>query len=308
MSRAKPRHPGDFYLITRRCHRREYRLTPSPALNAAIAVLVVAACLATGVEIIAMVWMPNHYHAVLYDPEGRVSEWLARVHGLLARFCNAEHETESHVWDASENNDEPLEGMDAIVAATAYCLANPVAAGLVYSPRAWPGIVTQVEELGTGEARLFRRPEAFFREDGPVPEWGAIISSCPPGIAPEEFRARVKARLETLLAKARARVAESGLGFVGIQRVLERDVFDSPATAEAPNPAARSRRYRARANLSKRRQERAERDADFRSRYAEALHELQNQVPDVLFPAGTFKVWRYFGARREPPIQPSAAP
>jgi len=277
-------------------------------LNSAIAVLVCAACLATGVEVIAMVWMSNHYHAVVYDPDGRVSEWLARLNGLLARFCNAAHETESHVWDASEYNDEPLEGMDAVVAATAYCLANPVAAGLVYSPKAWPGIITQLDELGMERPRLYRRPTVFFREDGTVPEWGAVMSSCPPGITPEDFQARVKARLDVLLAEARERVAASGRGYVGVEGILAQDVFATPAKAETPNPAVRSKRHRARANRSKRRLERAERDAQFRSRYASSLYRLQNQDPDVVFPPGTFKVWRYFGARREPPLQAAAAP
>jgi len=308
MSRPKPRHPGDFYLITRRCHRREFRLTPNPTMNAAIAVLVMAACLATGVEIIAMVWMPNHYHAVVYDPNGRVSDWLARLNGLLARFCNAVHETESHVWDACENKDEPLEGMDAVVAATAYCLANPVAAGLVYDPKAWPGIITQLDDLATDEAQLYRRPDVFFRDDGSVPEWGAVISSCPPGIAPDEFRERVERRLDMLLAAARSAAKASGRGYLGAQKVTERDVFSSPATAETSNPMARSKRYRARANLSQRRKERREQDALFERRYAAALLRLQEQDPDVVFPAGTFKLWRFFGATREPPLEPSAAP
>ena len=68
MSKAKERHPGAFYHVARRCDRREFRLRPDQELVAAIAVLVSDACDKTGLQVIAIVWMSDHCHVILYNP------------------------------------------------------------------------------------------------------------------------------------------------------------------------------------------------------------------------------------------------
>lgn len=304
MSRPLERHPGTVYLVTRRCERREFRLRPGAGMNGAIGVVVADACVRTGVEVIAHVWMSNHYHAVVHDPDGRVSEWMAQVHGMLARYCNGVQGGRSHVWDAQGMKDVVLEGAEIIASKVAYVLANPVAAGLVYEPRAWPGVMTRWGDLGRGRGEVFRRPAGFFRADGPVSEWAEVVSVAPPGVEVEEFREMVRGRLEVLLAEARERVAASGRGYLGASGVLRQEVFGSAASEESSG--GRSEPFR-RIVAGERTAELVARQRYFEQAYARALCELQLGRREVMFPAGTYKVWRFFGARREPPLSVRAA-
>jgi len=81
--------PRQFYLITRRCSRREFLLRPDPATNNAFLYCLIDAALRYEIDVLLPCVMSNHYHAVIYDRAGRYPEFIEHVHKLVARSQNA---------------------------------------------------------------------------------------------------------------------------------------------------------------------------------------------------------------------------
>jgi putative transposase len=76
--------PRQFYLITRRCSRREFLLRPDPATNNAFLYCLIDAALRCEVDVLLPCVMSNHYHAVIYDRMGRYPEFIEHLHKLVA--------------------------------------------------------------------------------------------------------------------------------------------------------------------------------------------------------------------------------
>jgi|SRR5688500_16743165 putative transposase len=66
--------PRQFYLITRRCSRREFLLRPDLATNNAFLYCLINAALRCEIDVVLPCVMSNHYHAVIYDRAGRYPE------------------------------------------------------------------------------------------------------------------------------------------------------------------------------------------------------------------------------------------
>ena len=101
----------------------------------------------------------------------------------------------------------------------AYSVTNPTAAGLVSSPEKWPGIITAPEDLGS-RVITGKRPDFFFRPDGPMPEEVSMLIETPPcgdewtrDKLVEVYREKVDARVAAAHEKYRGR-------FLGARRVL----------------------------------------------------------------------------------------
>ena len=80
--------------------------------------------------------MDTHHHAVVETPEPNLGEGMRRVQGGHARWLNARHGGEGHVfrqrfWSRRIVDDGWL------LRACLYAVLNPVAAGLCEHPRAW---------------------------------------------------------------------------------------------------------------------------------------------------------------------------
>ena len=89
MTEPKQRLPGTTYFVTGVCERHESRLKPSPETNAAFAVSMVEAAERYGIDIIAVCQMSSHYHSVVYDRCGALSEYLRDFHGVMGRYGSA---------------------------------------------------------------------------------------------------------------------------------------------------------------------------------------------------------------------------
>ena len=72
--------PGETYLITRRCTRREYLLRPDDETNAVFDYCLAEAAARYGIGLIAWTAMSNHYHAVVHDPKGCLPAFLEQFH------------------------------------------------------------------------------------------------------------------------------------------------------------------------------------------------------------------------------------
>ena len=188
---------------------------------------------------------------------------------------------------------------------TASALANPTKAGLVYAPAAWPGVITDLDDLGRERGPTYRRPEVCFAVDGPLPDEARLVSYTPEGWETDAFRAQVEAELEDKLAEHRATIKASGRGWVGAPAVLARSPLSSPGHTFAVN-AGRAAQVRPRLFGGTKEETKAMimRRKSFLERYAIALGAWRDGIHEALFPEGTCRLWRCFGARRGAPGTP----
>ena len=81
--------------------------------------------------------MPNHIHAIVVPHDERVlSTFFATLHRRYARRTNALHEWRGHLWQ--ERFYSVVMNEAHTIAAMRYAELNPVRAGLVRLPHAWP--------------------------------------------------------------------------------------------------------------------------------------------------------------------------
>lgn len=276
------------------------RLAPTEDVRAAFHVVLDDAERRTGVRVIAFMAMSNRYHAVVEDVQGRFGEWASAVNGVLARFVNSEQGQDSHVWDAKERSDQKVAGLSKIAEQVAYALVNPVRAGVVRSPSAWPGAMTALEDIGSGSGRVYGRPKGFFRAKGPVAKEGVLRSHTPSGYTREEFCEAVEEAYRRKLAEAHAEMKASGRRYLGAEQAKGQAPLRAPtrrAPRDAGSTAATLRRVvAATPELSERMlaEERA-----FRELYEGCLAQLRAGTRDVVFPAGTYKLHHVYGLSRE---------
>ncbi|MFO0747254.1 MAG: transposase [Myxococcota bacterium] len=313
MSLPRERHPGTTYLVTRRCERREMRLRPCDAMNAAFAVALADGCERHGCQLVAVCVMSNHHHMVVHDPAGRISDLLRDLHATVARFGNAAHGVPGQAfWDGQQCDAVELGDADTVVEAVAYCLANPVRAGLVARPEEWPGLRTRVADIGTGHGPIFARPSEFFRADGRVSEAVQVWTEAPPMVVAayglEGFKRRVQARLDAIVAAEQRAVATAGRTFMGSAAVLAQSVW---ATPQAPEQRAVGADAKPRRTVAARTKARLlaliERVQRFRVLHRRAIEAFAQGFHQTVFPAGTWQAWRHYGAVRSPGLRLAAA-
>ena len=87
--------------------------------------------------LVAYTLMGNHYHLVLFTPDGRVSAALQQLHGSYSRAHNRNRGRSAHLFRAHFFARE-LTSDDDLLSACRYLAYNAVEAGLVSSPFAWP--------------------------------------------------------------------------------------------------------------------------------------------------------------------------
>ena len=308
MTLPKRRLPGTAYFLSPVCERHEFRLKPTPETRAAFAFTMVEAANRHGIDIIAVMQMSSHYHAVVYDRLGTLSEFLRDFHGVMGRFGSWRDRVEkTKFWSAEESETVEIGDMDSLVECTAYTLANPTKDLIVPRPEQWIGVMTPVDTLGTGRGKVFQRPKGFFDGAGRTSE-GVLLSSDYPHeleeLMPlETFRERVRVRVEEYVAKAAAEVAAGRGRFSGVEHAKQLSVWHSarrPVGGEAQRRTEPRRRIAA-ANQG-RLQAMLEALLAFRRAHRVAWEAMCRGVRDITFPAGTWFAWRFYGAQREPGV------
>src|SRR5436190_16688153 len=100
------------------------------------------ACVATGLSrfnagLLAYCLMGNHYHFVLQTREANLSSLLRHINGVYAQRFNRRHSTVGHLFQGRFH--AVLVDRDAyLLEVCRYVELNPVRAGLVSDPAAWP--------------------------------------------------------------------------------------------------------------------------------------------------------------------------
>jgi putative transposase len=88
-------------------------------------------------RVVAYTLMGNHYHLVVFTPDGRVSRALQQLHSWYSYRHNRARGRSAHLFRAHPFARE-LESDADLLGACRYLAYNPVEAGLAEHPFAWP--------------------------------------------------------------------------------------------------------------------------------------------------------------------------
>jgi REP element-mobilizing transposase RayT len=279
--------PDAWYLVTRRCEGREFRLRPSPRTNRVFVYCLAIAAARAGVRVVAVGVMSNHYHAVVHDPEGRIAVFLQELHRLVAKCLSAMQGRWGGFWSRERASLVRLGDEDDVIAKIAYLAANPVEAGLVATPSRWPGVML-LPRAGAYEVGA-RRPEGYFAANGGAPARARLRIEAL-GFANAE--ARVGAAIAEAVSRAQARMRAAGERFLGRAAVLGASFAKRARSLEkrrALVPGVAARRVEMRKEL-------LEGQRAFRVAYREALERWRRGEREVVFPWGTWWMRVFHGA------------
>jgi len=272
-------------------------MLPSAKVNRVILFCLARAAALYGIRIHAICVLGNHFHIVLTDPLGLLSEFTGWANEHIARALNCHLGRVENFFDSSRGSYVRLFGSEDVLEKMVYTLSNPVAAGLVAKGSQWPGVRTRPDQIG--ETLEVERPDFYFRPDGPVPEKVDLELFVPPAFEADgvrSFRRRFSKAVEEKEAELRQRAREEGRRFKGARAVRQQSPFDSPSTPRAfgtlnPRVACRdkSRRERVLAELRA-----------FWNAYELALAGWFAGKRNVIFPAGTYWMRVKHGVRCRP--------
>jgi len=225
MTDVRCRLPGKVHMVGRRTERRVHLFRPDPLMNQVFRYCLAVAARETNVSVMAATLMSNHYHAVVIDHDGRISEFTERFHLLLTKAMQVYRGWIGKVFDSAKPSYVELLTPAAIIDKCGYTLANPTAAGLVRYSKDWPGVRTRVSEIGEATMRV-ERPPMFFVEDGKMPE----AEEMPLAMAEQvihvygvkQARERIADAVARHEAKGHAEAAAKGRAFKGAGLVLKR--------------------------------------------------------------------------------------
>jgi putative transposase len=287
--------PSESYcFVTRRCAQRKFLLKPSKAANRAFEYCLAWAAHKTGVQVLCSVVLSNHYHLGLYDPEGRVSEFMRELNRLVAKHHNTMYRRRENLFSSDKFSKVLLESAIDVVRRLVYTLDNPVKADLVDTARHWPGVISLPEHLAT--TKTVKRPPLFFRENGQMPKTLELTYHKPElfeHLDDDTYRDWVARMVATREALRRRQREEKGRKVLGRRAVLAQHHEDSPSSDEkpfAPNP---------RVGIADkwRRIEAIQRLVGFLKEYAECLRRWRAGNREVVFPYGTYAMRVFHGAR-----------
>jgi putative transposase len=130
---------GATYLVTRRCVGRRFLLTPRGKIPALFAYAFAIAAKRHGIKVHVVMTMPNHWHALVTDPEGRIDEFARDCNALSARSINAHYARSESLWSSQGLSLVRVEHAEDVMDKLVYTVMNAVSAGLVERPTDWPG-------------------------------------------------------------------------------------------------------------------------------------------------------------------------
>jgi putative transposase len=297
MSLARAVVPGRTYMITRRCSERRFFLRPDPETNNAFIYCLAVAAEKYGVKVIFTATMSNHHHTGVVDVDGRLPDFLAHFHKLIAKHQNALHGRWEAMWAPEQTSAVELVQPEDIFEKMVYAFANPIVDHLVAKAHQWPGVSSLAATLAAGPLSA-NRPKAFFRPDGDMPPAVSLPLFLPPELM-SDSRAAFVARLEERIAAAEQRAAaerkDSGHGIVGPAAVRAQRWSDSPGSREP----RRARDPRVACKNTWRRIEALARNKVWLEAYRRAREAFVAGIATV-FPVGTFWLRRNAGVPCEP--------
>jgi REP element-mobilizing transposase RayT len=270
-------------------------LRPSPGLNDVIRGVLARAARLAGLAVHAPVFLSNHYHLLVSVTDAQqLASFMNYLNSNLAREAGRLARWREKFWGRRFQAVIVSDEEEAQVARLSYILAQGVKEGLVASPFDWPGVhcaraLTEGTTLSgrwhnrTLESRARRKglplePQAFMEQEElqltPLPCWKSLT--------PEEYRARVRQRIEAIEAEARLQHEETGKAPLGPEAVCRQDPHHEPnRIKKSPAPLVHAVAPAVRRSLRKA-------YFAFRDAYQYAANRLREGASDFEFPPGAF--------------------
>lgn len=299
MSKARPVIPGATVFSTRRIHKRQLLLRPSPRVNQIILYIVAVLAKRHNIKLHALCAMSNHKHDVSTDPDGSIVDFQRDWHSVMGRHINAVFGDFESPWAREETSRVDCVSPGDVIAKIAYTMSNPVEAFLVQHGHHWPG----VRLAWPAKSKTIARPRGFFRtaeEGGEWPDEVTLEFHRPPGfehLDDDELAALIATACQEREDRFRAVARQENRRFLGRRAVLAQSRYAYPCSSEKrfslrPTVAARSKWARI---------ERLHQNRAWDTEYAAARRAFCAGDRNVLFPYGTFKLKRYYRVSCRPP-------
>lgn len=125
MPAACPRRESTVYMLTRRTERRVHLFRPDRVMNQIFLYCLGVALERIGGSLVCAVQMSNHYHAVIVDHHGRITELTESMHLLITKATQVHRRWIGKVFNASKPSYVELLTPLAVVDKCGYVLANP---------------------------------------------------------------------------------------------------------------------------------------------------------------------------------------
>ena len=296
MSQPRMSIPGGTYLITRTTAMSLFLLTPSKAVNEIMEYCIAWAARGRGILIHAVSVESNHFHLVVTDTEGRLSEFMQELNRSAAR-CLLQHYRERFpdrridaLWTRAQSfNASLLLNPNAVLDKLVYTLTNPVKDGLVRDYRKWPGFNTRPSDWRRG-ARTARRPSVYFKNTPETIDY-QICAPSQLGAALEQAISTVELHIRVAQEQAAVELAAQGRSVVGTSAILGTNPLDAPRTPQPSgeiNPSLAAGGDHEALCVAK------VALMTFRRAYREAWKEFKARA-SALFPGGTLLMRTRFG-------------
>jgi putative transposase len=238
MSQPRMSIPGATYLVTRTTVMSLFLLTPSKTVNQVMEYCIAWAALGRGILIHAVSVQSNHFHMVVTDTEGRLSDFMQELNRSAAR-CLLTHYRQRFPKRRIEtlwSNAQPFSATllvtpDAILDKLVYTLTNPVKDGLVRDYRKWPGFNTRPSDW-RADSRTIERPSFYFKN---TPETITYQVTAPSqlGDSVERAIATLELHIRNAQQQTAVELAAQRRSVVGPAAVLGTNPFDAPTTPRA---------------------------------------------------------------------------
>ena len=295
---SKPRfHPPGVqtWMVGSKCADDQFLLAPTPKLRLLAMLFMAKVQELYGVEIVAFVFMGNHFHMILRIKNARLPAVMQTFKSGLAKAVNRLLGRRGTVWMERYDDDALLD--DAAVATKVhYTHANPLRAQLVARAEDYPGLSSweaYARDLDSLTETFF--DEEAWREagadDSKRPAFTTSVTvkvGRPPswdGLSPRERRAATNACIAAMRAEERQ---------LDIERAQARTTLPPVSSIVEKNPRSRAKRPK-RARKRKWASGTPEQVNEFRDAYREML--LAYRVASASFratgilgpfPAGTY--------------------
>lgn len=294
----RPIIPGTTYLVTRRTTQQLFLMVPNREINACIRYCMAVAQRRAPVEIHCAIVLSNHYHLVVTDIDGRLPEFTEEFNKLVGSALNRYHGRRENFWASGvQVNQVQLATPATVLRKIVYSLVNPTKALLVSHGSKWPGI-----RLYRKGKLVAKKPKFFFRSEeigGELPDTLPLIITAPPiGVDPrktDEVVTKAVGLQEKLL---RNEAKAAGKTFMGAAKVKAQKNTSSPKTTESKNKSKEKRKIipRVACGDSVLLREILAALTLFVSAHKKQRAALVEGSKKVLFPFGTYKMVRHFGA------------
>jgi REP element-mobilizing transposase RayT len=287
--------PRTLVFITCRTVQGRFLLRPGPALNDIVLGTLGRCQRNHDLTLCAVTALSSHFHLLAVVEDARqIAGFMRDFKSKLAREVNRLTRWQGPVFARRYDMAVVTEEEGAQIERLAYILSNGVKEDLVEHVRDWPGVQSaralldgkpltghwfeRTREYAARNRRLHFERLRFATEEtvvlSPIPSWAHL--------APDHYRARVAALVDSIDKAAALRRRESSRAVIGVKAILAKDPLHSPAKlASSPAPLLHAFSKAARRAFY-------EGFSWFVSLFREAAARLKSGDRNAPFPAGSF--------------------